>query len=325
MVLTDNGEVFARGKNDNGQLGDGTQINHLKFTRVIGIPDKVIHIGAGGSTSLAITAKGEVFTWGWNGHGQLGDGTTLQSLIPNRVLGVPRKAVSIAAGVTHSLVLLENGEVFGWGENNNGQLGDGTQLDRHWPKRAKKIPNKVRGISAGWLHSIAFTDQNEIYVFGTFNYGLDMGLNMGDLKTPQKITGITGKVVSVASSDYHNLVLTDLGDVYSWGDNENYQFNDGTKTERILPVKVKGIKGKAAKIAVGWNHSVVLTKAEKIFCWGNQETKQGGQNKEIKVPTLLKEINPLVLEGIFGPGGHLLGFLELEQASRQLLNQEIKL
>ena len=98
----------------------------------------VVAVAAGLNFSLALKRDGLVLAWGYNTQGQLGDGTTTTRLRPVAVLDtttLPLTGVeAIAAGSNHSLALTATGPVLAWGDNNYGQLGDGTQQDRYYPE-----------------------------------------------------------------------------------------------------------------------------------------------------------------------------------------------
>ena len=117
---------MAWGENGLGQLGDGTITNSDEPVAVSGLSE-VTAIAAGFADNLALLSNGTVMAWGNNQHGQLGDGTTdgVQTTYPVAVSGLS-EVTAIAASGDHSLALLRNGTVMAWGQNGNGQLGDGT-------------------------------------------------------------------------------------------------------------------------------------------------------------------------------------------------------
>ena len=124
LALKSDGTVWAWGRNEDGQLGDGTTTSRLTPVQVAGLSD-VIAIAAGNRHSLALKNNGTVWAWGYNGYGQLGDGTTENQLTPIQVPGLSG-VVSITAGIFHSLALKSDGTVWAWGDNGYGQLGIGT-------------------------------------------------------------------------------------------------------------------------------------------------------------------------------------------------------
>jgi alpha-tubulin suppressor-like RCC1 family protein len=125
--------VKCWGSNNFGQLGDGTIIPQLTPVAVSGLSSGVKAIAVGGTHNCALTNMGGVKCWGRNIFGQLGDGTTIQRLTPVDVVGLSSGVKAIAVGYGHTCALTNIGGVKCWGDNGNGQLGDGTTTDRWTP------------------------------------------------------------------------------------------------------------------------------------------------------------------------------------------------
>jgi alpha-tubulin suppressor-like RCC1 family protein len=131
--LTGAGGVKCWGLNANGQLGDGTTTQRLTAVNVNGLGGGVAAIAAGASHTCALTNTGGVKCWGLNGNGQLGDGTTTQRSAPVDVTGLASGVMAIAAGQYHTCALTGTAGVKCWGQNNDGELGDGTAGTRPFP------------------------------------------------------------------------------------------------------------------------------------------------------------------------------------------------
>ena len=135
--------MWAWGSNSNGQLGDGTFNFHPTPTQVPGLAN-IIAIAAGQSHSLALKNDGTLWAWGFNGNGQVGDGTSGNNkLSPVAVTttGFTNNITAIAAGANHSLAITTGGAVWAWGLNGNGQVGDGTMVNKLVPT----FDNALRG------------------------------------------------------------------------------------------------------------------------------------------------------------------------------------
>lgn len=151
LMLKD-GNVYSWGTNQYGQLGDGTPTSRLSgFTQVKGLKDAVA-ITAGSYHTLALAKDGKLYSWGWNGSGQLGNGTTTNSSIPVEVKGL-RAVSDIAAGWYHNLARATDGTLWAWGDNLFGKLGDGTFRLSLVPKKIDGVGGAI-GISAGADHSL---------------------------------------------------------------------------------------------------------------------------------------------------------------------------
>ncbi len=143
LAVASDGSVWAWGRNLYGQLGDGSTTQKELPVRVLGVDgygflSGVAEIFGGMEHSVALLQSGQVLCWGNNSFGQLGDGTFTLKPYPVRVLGVDGvgfldSAIAVSTGHNHNLAILSSGTVVAWGNNNRGQLGDGTTTDREYP------------------------------------------------------------------------------------------------------------------------------------------------------------------------------------------------
>jgi alpha-tubulin suppressor-like RCC1 family protein len=135
LALRSDGVVGAWGANESGQLGDGATTERRTPTATL-LTGGIVAIAAGGPTSLAVRSDGAVLSWGGNFYGQLGTGSKLptQRSTPTPVAGVANAvAVALGTGRGHALALLADGTLHAWGNNDAGQLGDGTMAERLTP------------------------------------------------------------------------------------------------------------------------------------------------------------------------------------------------
>jgi len=185
LVLLDDGTVMAFGYNANGQLGDGSTTNRLTPVRVNHGGNKAQAIAAGGLHSLILLDDGTVMAFGCNSNGELGDGSTTDRLTPIRVNLGGNKAQRIAAGDHHSLILLDDGTVMAFGNNANGELGDGSTTNRLTPVRVNLGDNKAQAIAAGCYHSLILLDDGTLMAFGCNANG-----QLGDGSTTNRLTPV---------------------------------------------------------------------------------------------------------------------------------------
>jgi len=131
VALKKDGTLWAWGDNSDGQLGDGTK-NRKNSPVKIGTDTNWASIAAGYCFTLALKSDGTLWAWGRNESGELGDGTTEGKTSPSKI-GTDKDWLLIAAGSTrsHSLALKKDGSLWVWGNNESGQLGDGTTTDRY--------------------------------------------------------------------------------------------------------------------------------------------------------------------------------------------------
>jgi hypothetical protein len=172
-----------------GQLGDGTTADSYVPVDVSGISSRVSSISAAGNHSCALLSTGGIKCWGKNNHGQLGDGTTTNSNTPVEVSGLSSGAIAISSTYFHTCSLMSSGGVKCWGQNDYGQLGDGTTTDRNIPVNVSGLSSGVSQISAGWYITCALLSTGGIKCWGYNGVG---GLGDGttaDRKLPVDVIG----------------------------------------------------------------------------------------------------------------------------------------
>ena len=268
--------VRAWGDNSAGELGDGSltgQAAPVPVARLSG----VAAISANGRHDLALLANGTVMSWGDNTLGQLGNGTTSanhNAELPVAVTGLP-KAVAVAAGGEHSLALLANGTVMAWGDNSNGQLGNGGTTSSDVPVAVQGLSN-VKAIAAGDLFSVAVLANGTVMTWGRNSVGqLGDGSNT-DSDVPVAVKGIS-TAVAAAAGGQHVLALLANGTAMAWGDNESGQLGSGSMTSGSsnVPVAVKKLTG-ATAVSAGYDHSMALLSSGAVRVWGDNGFNQLG-------------------------------------------------
>ncbi|XP_072300865.1 RCC1 and BTB domain-containing protein 1-like isoform X3 [Eucyclogobius newberryi] len=194
LLATEDGELFAWGHNGYSQLGNGTTNQGISPVLVSAniINKKVTKVACGSHHSMALTDSGEVYAWGYNNCGQVGSGSTANQPTPRRVSCClqNKSAVSIVCGQTSSLAVVDNGEVYGWGYNGNGQLGLGNNGNQLTPCRLIGLQGScVSQIVSGYAHSLALTDEGLLYTWGSNTYGqLGTGNKSNQLSPVQIMT-----------------------------------------------------------------------------------------------------------------------------------------
>jgi alpha-tubulin suppressor-like RCC1 family protein len=185
-----------------------------------------------------------------------------------RIVGNPvlvKGANLIAAGESHSLALRGDGTVWAWGSNNVGQLGDGTDTERHTPVRVLGLENAV-AVAAGNKHSLALRTDGTVWAWG-YNGSGRLGDNTTtDENIPVRVLGMEN-AVAVACGSAHSLALRGDGTVWAWGNNWIGQLGDNTTTDRWTPVRVQGMENVVA-VACGGDHSLALRADGTVWAWG---------------------------------------------------------
>jgi alpha-tubulin suppressor-like RCC1 family protein/uncharacterized protein YkwD len=298
------GELWDWGRNDVGQLGDGSTTDRHQAIHPEGFAD-VIALAGGRGHSFALLGDGSVLAWGFNALGQLGDGTTTNRLNP---VQLPLDHVTaIAAGNSHSLVLLEDGSVLAWGANHKGQLGDGTNDDRLEPVQVAGLSDVI-AISAGFNFNLALTSQGMVWAWGENNWG-----QLGDGTTnhssiPVLVANLSG-VAAISAGFEHSLALRADGSIWGWGSNHSGQLGDASLIQRHTPVKVhisETLSGPIAAIAAGGFHSLALEQNGRVWTWGGNGYGQlgNGDNTDRWLP--VRPVNMYEVTAIAAGFGHCL-------------------
>ncbi|MEV7010051.1 S8 family serine peptidase [Streptosporangium sp. NPDC051022] len=270
------GEVWAWGDNAQGQLGNGNTTTRKVPVKIPGLSG-VAAVAAGTGFSVALKSDGTVWAWGDNSQGQLGNGTTTDSSVPVQVTGIST-AVGVSAGAGHVLAVLANGTVRAWGDNSKRQLGYGTADSTV----ALAVPGLTSvstafgSVAAGAAHSVVVLATGTAKAWGDNSQG-----QLGDGTTtnrtsPVTVSGLTS-VKQVSSRADHVLALINGGTVKAWGDNSQGQLGDGTTTDRKTPVSVSGLTG-VTQVAAGSLHSTAATSSatSATYTWGDNAQGQLG-------------------------------------------------
>jgi alpha-tubulin suppressor-like RCC1 family protein len=243
-------------------------------------------VAAGETHSLLLRPDGTAWSWGANGNGQLGDGTTSQRTLP-AIIGLTGIR-ALAGGAAHSVALTWDGRVRAWGHNGSGQVGDGSTTQRPLPTLVALTD--VIAVAAGQYHTLAVRTDGTVWAWGANSYG-----QLGDGTTTQRnapvqVPNLTG-IVAVAGGNTHSLALGSDGRIWGWGANGSGQVGDGTTTQRLLPTLVSGIST-ATQVVAGAMHSLALLPDGTVRSWGSNASGQLGDG------TTTQRTAPVAVQGL---------------------------
>jgi alpha-tubulin suppressor-like RCC1 family protein len=291
LAIANTGIAYAWGQNSNKPLGDDTGTNRSSPVTVVGGITTWSQISAGGFHSLGVTSAGIAYSWGYNGHGRLGDGTAASKTSPVTVVGGITTWSQLSAGRSHSLGLTSAGIAYGWGQNAyGGPLGDDTITDRSSPVTVVGGITTWSKATTGSYFSLGLTSAGIAYAWGRGYDG-----RLGDDTATNKSSPVTvvGGITTwsqlspnLGTSAHHSLGLTSAGIAYAWGSNPQGQLGDGTTIDKSSPVTVVGGITNWSELSTGRNHSIGRTSAGIIYAWGDnagQESASGqlGDNSTV--------------------------------------------
>ncbi|KAK4490630.1 hypothetical protein RD792_001318 [Penstemon davidsonii] len=268
-------QVYSWGWGDFGRLGHGNSSDLFSPQPIKALQGmRIKQIACGDSHCLAVTMEGEIQSWGRNQNGQLGLGTTEDSLVPQKIdafKGIPVKMV--AAGAEHTAAVTEDGELYGWGWGRYGNLGLGDRYDRLVPWKVETVKaEKMVLVACGWRHTISVSSSGNLYTYGWSKYGQ---LGHGDFEDhliPHKLEALHGTCISQISGGWrHTMALMSDGKLYGWGWN----------------------KQKVVNVSCGWRHTLAVTDRQNVFSWGRGTNGQLGHGDSVdrNVPKIIEALS----------------------------------
>ncbi|BDR53523.1 hypothetical protein KIM372_14300 [Bombiscardovia nodaiensis] len=283
LALDTRGRVYAWGRNDAGQIGDGTNVSRSTPTLITSLLSKrFIKVVAGPNDSFAFAEDGSIYAWGANAKSQLGLGTFLDvntpTLIDQTRFGTNVHITDIFPGDEHTLALDEDGGAWGWGSNTEGQLGIGNTISQSTPVSIPP-PAGASGyvsLSAGASHSFGITDDGTVYAWGGNRFGQlgNASFPTGALSrstTPIRVDlpASGSQLIYVYAVADWSVAVGEDGQIYDWGYNGDFELGDGTVLERHTPTLVRTPAGETFEdIYTIGDGALVLSQSGKIYGWG---------------------------------------------------------
>jgi alpha-tubulin suppressor-like RCC1 family protein len=246
-ALLRGGGADCWGANGNGQLGDGTTSESHVPVAVQGLPARLAQIAAGGTHTCGLLIDGTVWCWGSGGDGELGNGSTSDSSTPVMVTGLP-SVVQIAVGGNllggdSTCALTSAGTVFCWGDNNNGELGNGTTTNSDVPVGVTGLSSSAVAVTQTAGVACVALVTGQVDCWGDNSVGqLGDGVSGGMTTSPVMVSGLTTGGTSINESNGSSTCALDLTQqAQCWGWNVDGQLGDGSTANSDVPVPVSGL------------------------------------------------------------------------------------
>ncbi|EAL38855.3 AGAP011823-PA, partial [Anopheles gambiae str. PEST] len=269
--------IFGWGHNHRGQLGglDGSRIKNPTPCEALSLL-RPIQIAGGEQTLYAVTPDGKLYATGYGAGGRLGVGGTDSVTTPTLVESLQHvmiKKVAVNSGGKHCLALSSDGEVFSWGEGEDGKLGHGNRDSYDRPKLIESLSGiGVVDIACGSAHSACITIQGHVLTWGKGRYGRLGHGDSEDQLQPKLVEALLGyRAIDIAcgSGDAQTLCITDDDNVWSWGDGDYGKLGRGGSDGCKVPMKIESLAGLGVtKVECGSQFSVALTRSGSVYTWG---------------------------------------------------------
>ncbi len=233
------------------------------------LPLVPVRLSAGGSHTCLTTDAGAVRCWGGNESGQLGNGTTGKASLMVEAGEIPGGAAAVESGADHTCAISADGEVWCWGANAKGQLGDGRMENRSVPAAVAALTERAVMLAAGDSFTCALTEAGGVKCWG-WNIRGQMGDGtFEDRALPADVNGLESGVIAIAAGTEHACALLAAGGVRCWGNGSVGQLGSGLMQISNQPVDAAGMPEGAVEIAAGGNYSCARTAGGKVMCWGS--------------------------------------------------------
>ena len=314
LAVGSDGNAYAWGFNNYGQLGNGNTSNRntpviVKKPAGVSTDFTYVQVSAGTDHSLAVGSDGYAYAWGNNNNGQLGNNTTSFSSVPVRVCDPSTgsnadtglKAIQVSAGRLFSLAIDQDGNTWAWGNNDNGQLGNGNTSGTNTPQSVLLDPKhantvlKAVQVSVGDFHSLAIDQDGNTWAWGRNDYGqLGNGKTSGTNANPTpssvlldpKHASTVLKAVQVSAGGSLSLAIDQDGNTWAWGHNDHGQLGNGSRSDLRNPVpgsvllnpKDTSTVLKAVQVSAGWAHSLAVDTNGNAWAWGQNDYGKLGNN-----------------------------------------------
>ncbi|WP_395737483.1 cadherin-like beta sandwich domain-containing protein [Prosthecobacter sp.] len=299
LAVCADGTVAAWGSNANGQLGDGTTSSSTTPVAVVMsgalLGKKIIAVAAGAQHSLALCSDGTLAAWGDGSFGQIGDNGVLDRPTPVLVNMVGalsgRRVVAISASASHSVALCSDGTVFCWGDNTNGELGNGGNTRSLQPAAVTTsgalLGRSVVAVACGQNHTLALLADGAVAAWGA-NASKQLGNSSTTASNVPVLVDASGvlngrRVAKIAAGGNSGLVLCSDGFLAAWGLNDRGQLGvnsaSGSFGTPQAVVMTGALSGKTvSRIQAGYRSSSVVCRDGSMAAWGAGTFGQLGNN-----------------------------------------------
>ena len=276
LAIRDDGTLWAWGKNDSGQLGDGTRQGSYQPVQV-GTDEDWQSVAATAAGSAGVRGDGTVWAWGSADYQRLGDLESQRFDEPRLVLCANVTCPTfetISVGRDHALAIDRDRQLWAWGSNEWGQLGDGTAT---YQAEATRVGHATAwaAIASGYTHSLGVTDTGAMYQWGEYSYGSRREPPSPVRPGMHAVDNLgTAWLVAAAGQNFSAAIKSD-GSLWTWGWNYQGVLGDGTTSNRTAPGHIAPAF-RWIQVSCGASHMLAIRADGTLWAWGDNQHGQLG-------------------------------------------------
>jgi alpha-tubulin suppressor-like RCC1 family protein len=273
VAIKDNGTLWAWGTNDAGQLGNNSTIDRSSPIQIGSATNWTYAASSSANDgACAINSLGQLYVWGFNASGQLGDGTTISKSSPIQVPG----SWTIALTGAFTAALDNNYKLYTWGSGSQNRLGAGSSVSRSSPVLVSSV-NRYLDISIGTNHGLALRDDFTLWAWGLNTSG---ELGLGTLTARSVLTQVgTSSWAQIGATGSASAAIKNDGTMWTWGLNTNGQLGTNDSISRSSPVQVG--TGGWTSLTIGQNNVRAVDGLNQLYAWGLGTSGQLGDNSVV--------------------------------------------
>lgn len=277
-IKTD-GTLWAWGRNAYGQLGDNTSVNKSSPIQTISLGADWLSVSCGSRHTAAIKTDGTLWLWGFNGGGELGDGTTTNRSSPVQTISLGTDWLSVSCGFGHTAAIKTDGTLWSWGWRNYGQLGDNTAnifVNISSPVQTISGGTDWASVSCGSYHTAAMKTDGTLWLWGSNTNAMIGDNTLTNRSSPVQTSSKGSDWASVSCGGAHTAAIKIDGTLWAWGYNYYGQLGNNTRSRKFTPTLAIGTGW--ASVSCGGSHTAAIKTDGTLWAWGYNSSGQLGDN-----------------------------------------------
>jgi hypothetical protein len=269
-------QLWTWGYNGDGQLGDNTTVNKSIPVTTVGGGINWSQVSCGALYTAAIKTNGTLWTWGYNGDGQIGDNTVVNKSSPVTTVVGGTNWKQVSCGNSHTAAIKTDGTLWTWGRDNYGQLGDNTTVNKSSPVTTVGGGTNWKQVACGGYHTAAIKTNGTLWTWGK-NLDGQIGDNtVVNKSSPVTTVGGGTNWKQVACGFTHSAAIKTDGTLWTWGRDNYGQLGDNTTVNKSSPVTTVGGGTNWKQVACGGYHTAAIKTNGTLWTWGNNYYGQLG-------------------------------------------------